>query len=127
MIKNINRKVWAFDVDAHAVQDRIDAITDTVQARIPNIRISWSDAQMIPVDGRKTHTRLSDLMVRETLSASTSTHVLDKNEVRLGTPPIVPSEIAEDRLDAELRRLSNKLQSQTATLQQQARKLRPRE
>jgi hypothetical protein len=122
---NTRRWVWAFDVDANGVQDRIDSIADAVTARIPNIRMSWSDPQMIPVDGRRTHSRLSDLMVRETLSASASTHVLDKNEVRLGTGPIVPSDAAADRLDAELRRLTSKLQSQTTKLQQQAKNLRP--
>lgn len=124
---NTRRWVWAFDVDAHAVQDRIDAIVDAATATIPSVRMNWSAAQMIPVDQRRTPSRLSDLLVRESLSASASSHVLDKNEVRLGTPPIVPSAAAADRLDAELRRLTSKLQSQTATLQRQAKNLRPKE
>jgi hypothetical protein len=124
---NTRRWVWAFDVDTHGVQDRIDSIVDAVAASIPSVRMSWSDPQMIPVDGRRTNSRLSDLLVRETLSASVSTHVQDKNEVRLGTAPIVQSDVAADRLDAELRRLTSKLQSQTTRLQQQAKNLRPKQ
>ena len=119
------RWVWAFDVDAHGVQDRIDSIVDAAEAKIPSLRMSWSDPSTIPVDGRRTNSRLTDLLVRETLSASASTHVRDNNEVRLGTPPIAHSDIAAERLDAEIRRLTSKLQSQTEKLRQQARNLRP--
>jgi hypothetical protein len=120
------RWVWGFDTDAQGVQDRIDSITDAVAARIPDVRMSWSEPQMIPIDARRTHARLSDLLIRETLSASASNHVLDKNEVRLGTAPLAPSDVAAARLDEEVRRLTRQFRSQTTKLQQQAQCLRPK-
>jgi Histidine kinase-, DNA gyrase B-, and HSP90-like ATPase len=119
------RWVWFLDVDSHGVEDRIDAINDTVAAKIPSARTTWSKPQMIPIDARRTHSRVSDLMIRESLAASTFGHVLDNNEVRLGTGPIETSEIAAQRLDAELRRLTEQLQLQTTKLRQQAKNLRP--
>jgi hypothetical protein len=119
------RWVWFLDVDSHGVEDRIDAINDAVAAKIPSARTTWSKPQMIPIDARRTHSRVSDLMIRESLAASTFGHVLDNNEVRLGTGPIETSEIAAQRLDAELRRLTEQLQLQTTKLRQQAKNLRP--
>jgi hypothetical protein len=121
------RWVWVFDTDGHGVQDRIDSIIDAVAARIPEVRMSWSEPQMIPIDARRTYARLSDLLVRETLSASTSSRILDNNEVRLGTAPIVHSDVAATRLEDELRRLTGQMQSQTKRLQQQAKNLRPKQ
>jgi hypothetical protein len=120
------RWVWGFDTDVHGVQDRIDSIADALAARIPNVRMSWSEPQMIPIDARRTHPRLSDLLIRETLSASATNHVLDGNEVRLGTAPLAPSDVAAGRLDEELRRLTGQFGSQTTKLQQQAQSLRPK-
>lgn len=122
---NTRRWIWFFDTDSHGIEDRIQAITDTAAVKIPAARTTWSKAQMIPVDARRTISRVSDLMIRETLAASSSSGILDKNEVRLGTSPIVTSEVAAQRLDAELRRLTDKLQAQTDRLRQQAKNLRP--
>ena len=121
------RWVWGFDTDSHGVQDRIDSIIDAAEAKIPSVRMSWSPPQMIPIDAKRTHSRLTDLLVRQSLSALTSSHVLDNNEVRLGTSPIVQSDTAAARLDQELRRLTGQLRLQTTKLQQQARNLRPRQ
>lgn len=119
------RWVWAFDVDAHGVQDRIESITDTVMFRIPGMRMNWTNPQMIPVDIRRTHTRISDLLIREALAASTVSCPSDSNSVRLGTTPIAPSNVAASRLDQELRRLTGQLKSQTRLLREQAKNLRP--
>jgi hypothetical protein len=122
---NTRRWVWIFDTDEHGVADRIGAITDSVATSTPNVRMTWSTAQMIPLDPRRTQARLSDLMVRETLAASASTNLgFDRNEVRLGTSPIEESEIASARLDEELKRLSTQFQTQSKNLQQQAHNLR---
>ncbi|MGI9472213.1 MAG: hypothetical protein ACR2NZ_11800, partial [Rubripirellula sp.] len=120
------RWVWAFDVDAHGVQDRVDSISDTMMSRIQGMRMNWSNPQMIPVDARRTHTRLSDLLIRESLSAFTVTRPSDSDAVRLGTAPISPSTIAASRLDQELRRLTGQLKSQTRVLREQAKNLRPK-
>ena len=119
------RWVWAFDIDANGVECRIKSIADTVLSRIPEMRMNWTNPQMIPIDGRRMHARLTDLLIRETLSASTSLHPSDKNAVRLGTAPIAVSNVATSRLDQELRRLTRKLRSQTQVLREQAQALRP--
>jgi anti-sigma regulatory factor (Ser/Thr protein kinase) len=119
------RWVWALDTDAHEVQDRIGSITDAAAARIPDVRTRWSEPQMIPIETRRTHWSLSDLLIRETLSASTTSRGLDKNEVRPGTSPLAPSDVAAERLDEEIRRLTRHFRSQTTKLQQQAKSLRP--
>lgn len=116
--------VWIFDTDAHGVQDRIDSINDAASAQIGSTRTIWTEPQMIPIDQRRTQVRLSDLMVRESLSASTSSRVIDQNEVRLGTAPLVHSDVAENRLDVELRRLASQFQAQTSKLRQQAKNIR---
>jgi anti-sigma regulatory factor (Ser/Thr protein kinase) len=120
------RWIWGFDTDAHGVQDRIDSIIDATTTGISGVRLSWSKPQMIPIDSKRMHSRLSDLLIRLTLSASASSHVVDNNEVRLGTAPIVPSDVAGTRLDEELKRLSGQFQRQTKKLQRQASQLRRR-
>ncbi|TWU55707.1 sensor histidine kinase [Rubripirellula reticaptiva] len=119
------RWVWVFDVDAHGVDNRIAMINDAATNQIGGVRMAWTPPQMIPVDERRTESRLSDLMVRESLAASKSSTVTDHNEVRLGSSPLVHSDAAAARLDAELRRLSNQMRGQTSRLRQQARNLRP--
>ncbi len=120
------RWVWVMDCDTHGIEDRIESIDDTIKAKIPTIRTNWSAPQMIPVDSRRTHARLSDLLVRESLSASSINYGLDHNDVRPGTAPIEPSDVAAERLEQELRRLSMQLKKQTTRLQQQAENLRPK-
>lgn len=119
------RWVWMFDVDAHGVQERITMIGDSANETIGGIRTAWSTPQMIPVDDRRTASRLSDLMVRESLAASTSSHVVEQDVVRLGSSPMITTGTAESRLDAEMRRLSTQMKSQSARLRQQAHNLRP--
>lgn len=119
------RWVWVFDVDAHGVDERIAMIGDSANESIGGVRMAWSSPQMIPVDDRRTASRLSDLMVRESLVASTSSRVVDQDTVRLGSSPIVPNGNAELRLDAEMRHLSAQMKNQSARLRQQANNLRP--
>lgn len=119
------RWVWVFDVDTHGIEDRIAMIGDSANETIGGVRTAWSTPQMIPIDDRRTASRLSDLMVRESLAASTSSRVLDQDTVRLGSSPIVPNGTAELRLDAELRHLATQMKTQSARLRQQAQNLRP--
>lgn len=122
---DVRRWVWLFDVDSHGVQNRITSLAEDASQAIDGLRMQWSTPQMIPVDDRRTVSRLSDLMVRESLAASTSSTAIDQDEVRLGSAPIVHSESAAIRLDAELRRLSDQMKGQSTRLRQQARNLRP--
>ncbi|WP_186775445.1 sensor histidine kinase [Rubripirellula tenax] len=119
------RWVWVLDCDAHGIDNRITSITSAASAEIGGVRMAWSAPQMIPIDERRTESRIADLMVRESLAASTSSRVSDQNEVRLGSSPIVHSESAAVRLDVELRRLGEQMRGQTHRIRAQARSLRP--
>ena len=99
------RWVWCLDADQEAALDRIEAISEVVAVRIPGIRMKWSRPQIISLDARRTVWQLSDLLVRQSLSAFSATRGFDSDEVRPGTGPIAPSAIAAARLDAEVRRL----------------------
>ena len=119
------RWVWVLDVDDRDAADRINAIADAAKSSIPSLRLRWSQPQMIPIDEKRTASRLSDLLIRQTLSASASALATDTNQVRLGTAPIQPSTIAATRLELELGRLSSRLSKQSFELKNQSRNLRP--
>lgn len=118
--------VWVFDADQNSVGGRIESIDRTTQAGLEGVRSTWSEPQIIPVAFKNSMPRLSDMMVRQALSASTIDHGLAHDEVRLGTAPISPSDSASQRLDQELRRLSQQMMAQTQRLKQQSMNLRPR-
>ena len=120
------RWVWALDADANSVVDRMDTINAAAASCMEGVRSTWGQPQFIPIAGRGAAARLSDLMVRESLSAASCVHGLAQDEVRLGTAPIGPSVTASERLDEELRRLSRQMRSQSRHLQQQSQGLRPR-
>ena len=120
------RWVWIFDADQNSVADRIESIDQATKSGLEGVRSTWSEPQIIPVAFKNSMPRLSDLIIRQTLSASTTDHGLGHDEVRLGTSPINPSEIANQRLDEELRRLSQQMMAQTQRLKQQSQNLRPR-
>lgn len=113
--------VWGFDVDADGVDEHIELVMDGIRAKIPSLRCDWSKPQMVPIDSRRTQTRLGDLLVRLSLSAAMSNHVVDNDQVRLGTVPIVYTDAACARLDEELRRLNKRFQNRARVLQEPAR------
>lgn len=123
---NTRRWVWGFDADQESISKRIESINHAASSTLVGVRSTWSDPQIIRIEPKTTATRLSDLIVRQTLSASTIDHGLGNDEVRLGTGPIVQSDSASQRLDEELRRLSQQMRSQTLRLKQQSQNLRPR-
>jgi hypothetical protein len=115
--------VWAFDIDPEALDARIESISDEVVAQMPDARMTWSDPQIIPIGDRVTHSRLSDLLIRSTLAASSLTNVNDQDEVRLGTLPIGESKVAASRLEDELRRLTGRFRSESRVLAKQVEQL----
>lgn len=119
------RWVWVFDDTPESAEQRIESLTTQSAKAIQGVRMNWSQPLLIPIDHRLTNSRLSDLLIRETLCESTPAGMVDKDAVRMGTAPIEPSQQASARLEAELRRLSGRLKSQTNRLQRQSRKLRP--
>ena len=119
------RWAWAFDNDPETADQRIESLIARSTTTIPGIRMNWSQPLMIPIDSRLTNSRLSDLLIRQTLSESTPAGMVDKDAVRMGTAPIEPSPQASARLEEELRRLSGRLKSQTSRLQRQSKQLRP--
>jgi signal transduction histidine kinase len=120
------RWVWGFDADQSSIEAKIESIEHSVHSRLEGVRSNWSDPQIIPVNIKNSLPRLSDLIVRQTLVVSTFDHGFVHDEVRLGTSPISPSDVADQRLDHELRRLSQQMRAQTQRLKQQSKNLRPR-
>ena len=116
--------VWAFDIDPESIQARIESISDEATTQMPDARMNWSATQIIPIYDRVTHSRLSDLLVRSTLAASSLSNVNDQDEVRLGTLPIGVSKVAAGRLDDEMRRLTHRFRSESRMLAKQVEKLR---
>ncbi len=116
--------IWVFDANIGEAEHRLEEIDSIARVQIDNLRVSWSDPQMIPLDQRRTAARLSDLLVRQSLAAA-KTRSGDHNQVRLGTAPIASSPVAANRLDEELHRLTERLGIQSAQIQQQAARLRP--
>jgi hypothetical protein len=100
------RWVWCLDANQETAHERIAAISEVLTERIPGIRMKWSRPQVIRLDAQRTVWQLSDLLVRQSLSGSSTTRGMDSDEVRPGTEPIAPSAVASARLDAEVRRLS---------------------
>jgi len=117
------RWVWAFDVDPESFPIRLESIENELMNQIPETRTTWSSPQIIPIDSRITHSRLSDLLVRSTLAASTLSNVHDQDAVRLETLPMGDSNVAADRLENELRRLTERFQSESRVLAQQVKNL----
>lgn len=122
---DVRHWVWFFDSDNREAETRIQSIDDIAAAKLDGVRTRWSTPQVIHLNARGTAARISDMLIREKLAASSTATVNDNNQVRLGTAPLAPSEIAAARLDQELNRLSRRLHRQTDKLEQQARKLRP--
>lgn len=102
---------------------RVDRGNHLDDKKIPDARMTWSDPQIIPICDRVTHSRLSDLLVRSTLAASSGTNISDQDEVRLGTLPIGESHVAAGRLDDEMRRLTKRFRSESRALTKQVKKL----
>ncbi len=97
--------VWAFDANHDSIAKRIDALTRAAGKQIASARLHWSEPRILPLDQRRTVAMLSDLLIRESLTASSSLNRWDTNEVRMGSAAIEPSDVAERRLETELRRL----------------------
>lgn len=107
------RWVWVFDADERGAERKIDEINRLAKDQVPAIRLSWGEAKQIPLDEERTASRLSDLLVRHSLSsAKTLLPVTDGNQVRLGTAPIAESPMAAQRLDVEVENIRSRLASQ---------------
>lgn len=120
---DVRRWVWVIDAEQETIQERIASIASAAVAASSQLRIDWSDPQMIPVNSKRSANRLTDLLVRETLFFATSDQVMDTNAVCLGTKPSQPSSVAAERLDEELVHLISKMKSQAGDFRQQAKRL----
>lgn len=117
--------VWLFDANVQQSEDRIDRISDLAKRKIDAVRLSWSDPQIIPLDSRRTASRLTDVLVRQSLSSSSDAIIQSVDAVRLGSEPIQSTPDVESRLDAELARLATRLSNQHRHLDSQAKRMRP--
>lgn len=119
--------VWVFDADHRSVQDRMVQLTRVAEAQLPQLKLTWGEPSVAPVDQRGLQRLLIDRMTKQTLAAAVVAGggPIDQDSVRLGTEPIAATKVATSRLDEELRRLSTRLRGQSKQMQNQAKSLRP--
>jgi anti-sigma regulatory factor (Ser/Thr protein kinase) len=112
--------VWMFDANTKMAESLIDEINEEAAKKIPSIRLSWTDPQSIPLDGVRTVTRVTEMLIRNSLATPSL-----QPEAERHAEDMPHSETAEQRLDEELRRLSTRLTRQSSQLHGQARRIRP--
>lgn len=117
--------VWIVDSDLRNAETELARIAEAAETELENLRLSWSQPQAIPIDERRTVAQVSDLLVRQTLSRSTSRSINDHDQVRLGTTSIPASPVAANRLDRELRQISGRMHRQIGNLREQSQRIRP--
>ena len=74
--------------------------------------MTWSAPHLMHISHRVTQSRLSDLLVRSVLAASSLPNGNDQNVAHPGTPPFGELKIAEGRLDDEMRWLNVRFRSE---------------
>ncbi|WP_442507208.1 ATP-binding protein [Novipirellula sp. SH528] len=119
------RWIWVLDADIEQANRRFFAITESARRQLGSVRLDWGQPSLLDLRQRNAAAKLSDMFVREALAASSPHTITDTNQVRLGTAPIEMSPVATERLDEELRRLSQRFQRQTSTIAGQAEAIRP--
>ena len=112
--------VWMFDANTKMAESLIDEINEDAAKKIPNIRLSWTDPQSIPLDGGRTVTRVTEMLIRNCLATPSTQHEADSD-----ADDMPHSDTAEQRLDEELHRLGKRLLRQSSQFQAQARRIRP--
>ncbi|WP_372725930.1 sensor histidine kinase [Novipirellula sp.] len=127
LIYRVDTRRWicVLDGDSEESRRRASVITEAARRQMGSVRLDWGAPSQLDLQHRGAAAKLSDMFVRETLTASSSNTITDANQVRLGTAPIEMSPVAAARLDEELRRLSERLQRQAVTVSGQAETLRP--
>ncbi|TWU41505.1 Sensor protein EvgS precursor [Novipirellula aureliae] len=123
----VDTRAWVcvMDADNETLANRMQNISDTAEQTISAVRLKWSDASVMGIDHPMAAAKLTDLLVRKTLSSTSQTTIANNDQVRLGTAPIESSNAASVRLDQELKRLSAQLRRQSKTFKTQAAALRP--
>lgn len=122
-----SRRSWvcALDADHHSMPTRMQQI-EMISRRVTSaMQLQWSEPSIVPVHERSLQCLLIDAMTTRSLAESAGT-IPDVDSVRLGTPEISFSPVASARLDEELRRMNQRMKSQTSRHRSQAAALRPR-
>ena len=119
------RWVCVMDADQESLPDRMQKIGDAADRTISAVRLKWSDPTVIAIDHPMASAKLTDLLIRKTLSSASQATIPNADQVRLGTAPIESSDAATMRLDQELKRLTACLNRQSQTFKTQAAALRP--
>lgn len=102
------RRSWviAWDADRDMGNTKRAELQRMVRNELDGLRMTWGQSSVVSVHknqhfGTSLPLRLTDLMVRETLSAAQHS-VNDADQVRLGTAPIAHSPLAASRLEKEV-------------------------
>ena len=112
--------VWVFDANVQMAETMIDEISEEAKAKIQDVRLSWTDPLSIPLDGRRTAAKLSEILVRHCLSVRSAADDLDSDDAAMPY-----SKDVELRLDRELQQLATRMSPRTSVLQSQAARIRP--
>ncbi|MCO8121452.1 HAMP domain-containing histidine kinase [Stieleria sp. TO1_6] len=107
------RRNWviAWDADRETALRKRAELELTLRNELQGIRLTWGKFSLVPIatssdslPGGSLVSRLCDLMVRQSFSASRR-QMPDGNRMRLGAPMISPSPGAESRLETEVQRI----------------------
>jgi hypothetical protein len=103
------RRSWviAWDADGETGIGKRFELDRLVQNELDDMRMTWGDHSIVSTSRHAESVaslsgRLSDLIVRQTLSAAQQS-VPDADQVNLGTQPIRPSSIAASRLERDVK------------------------
>ncbi|WP_419189736.1 sensor histidine kinase [Stieleria marina] len=117
--------VWVFDANVQQADQLIDELSAKAQSEINGIRLSWTDPQSIPLDGRRTVVQLTEMIVRNSLNTETAYANPSSDD-----PGEALSEsdngVTAIRLDKQLNWLSRRMSSQSTTMQAQSDRIKPK-
>lgn len=119
-----SRYVYCLDTNPRRFRERIETLNSNIARHLIDIRLQWSEPTTMSIDRHRWVAKLSDLLVRQSLSGVASPSVIDRDDVRPGTETIAQSPAVTSRLDAEIRHLGQRLNRQTAIMRDQVAKLR---
>jgi hypothetical protein len=104
-----DRRKWviAWDADQQEAAARRRGLQTLANVELGDMRLTWGDffpisllAERPDQAANTLRVRLSDLMIRSTLSRSAKS-IRDTDQVRLGTAPLAVSQTAERRLERD--------------------------
>jgi hypothetical protein len=120
---DLRRWVMLLDVTAEQLADRQAELQRRLAEQSPEIKTAWLPAQMISVSQRGNRGVIREVLVRDTLHANSRAPMFDDQESRGGGTAVTTEDRSTQRLEDELRHLSQRMKKQSSRLQRQAKQL----